>query len=112
MMKATAEERAIEWNEDKNLKIEIFQLKNMPGIDKASLDLRIESSSEKETTLVGIFEYTMKNVLFDALNALAMKRANSKLVDGIMAGHKKYIETGEIVNEKTQLNLKAVEDMN
>jgi hypothetical protein len=52
--------------------------------------------------------YTMKNILFDIMNALMMKRMNSQLLDGIMAGHKKYMETGEIVNEKTPLDLKQV----
>jgi hypothetical protein len=52
--------------------------------------------------------YTMKNVLFDIMNSLVMKRMNSQLLDGIMAGHKKYMETGEIVNEKTPLDLSQV----
>jgi len=50
----------------------------------------------------------MKNVLFDIMNALMMKRMNSQLLDGIMAGHKKYMETGEIVNEKPPLDLTQV----
>jgi hypothetical protein len=50
----------------------------------------------------------MKNVLFDIMNSLVMKRMNSQLLVGIMAGHKKYMETGEIVNEKTPLDLSQV----
>jgi hypothetical protein len=30
MMHATAEERIIEWNEGKNITIEVYKLKNMP----------------------------------------------------------------------------------
>jgi hypothetical protein len=111
MMKATAEERAIEWNDGQNIKIEIYELKNMPGIDKAYLDLRLNFVSENETELSGIFEYSMKNKLFETLNSLAMKRSNGKLINGIMAGHKKYIETGVIVNDKTPLDLSQVEEI-
>lgn len=38
--------------------------------------------------------------IFDIMNSLMMKNMNAKLLDGIMAGHKLYIETGTIVNEK------------
>jgi hypothetical protein len=58
--------------------------------------------------LRGTMTYTMKNVLFDIMNSLVMKRMNSQLLVGIMAGHKKYMETGEIVNEKTPLDLSQV----
>ena len=58
--------------------------------------------------LSGEMVYTMKNGFFDLVNSLMMKNMNAKLLDGIVAGHKKYIETGEIVNEKTKLDLSAV----
>ncbi|MCP3928998.1 MAG: SRPBCC family protein [Bacteroidetes bacterium] len=108
MMNATAEERVVEWNEGSNIKMEVYKFENMPGIDTAILDLKIEALNEDKTMLTGIFKYTMKNILFDAINAIAMKRANAKLINGIMAGHKKYIETGEIVTDKTHLDLKKV----
>ena len=79
----------------------------MPGIDKLSLALSVAPAGER-SVLRGTMTYTMKNVLFDIMNALMMKRMNSQLLDGIMAGHKKYMETGEIVNEKTPLDLTQV----
>jgi len=54
----------------------------------------------------------MKNGLFDIMNSLMMKKMNAKLMDGIMAGHKLYIETGTIVNDKTKLNLSQVTKFN
>jgi|GEM_PF-7070849 len=50
----------------------------------------------------------MKNLFFDVMNAVMMRGMNSKLLNGIVAGHKKYMETGEIVNEKTVLELDNV----
>ncbi|MCP9768980.1 hypothetical protein EGI22_13755 [Lacihabitans sp. LS3-19] len=111
MMGASAEEKVTEWNEGKNIKIEVAELKKMPGIDTMAMDLAIRNSGDK-TMLSGTMTYTMKNGFFDIMNSLMMKNMNAKLVDGIMAGHKLYIETGTIVNEKTKLDLTAVQKLN
>ena len=107
MMGASAEEKVTEWNEGKNFKIEVYELNKMPGIDTMELDLAIKANGSK-TILTGTMAYTMKNIFFDWANSLMMKNMNAKLLDGIMAGHKLYIETGTIVNEKTKLDLSKV----
>lgn len=107
MMGATAEERVVEWTEGQSITIEVYELRKMPGIDKLSLQLSIQPHA-RGSMLRGTMVYTMKNVLFDLFNALAMKKMNANLLDGIMAGHKKYMETGVIVNEKTPLDLGQV----
>jgi hypothetical protein len=107
MMGASAEEKVTEWNEGKNIKIEVQELKKMPGIKTMALDLAIRSQGEK-TILTSTMEYAMKNGFFDMMNSLMMKKMNTNLLDGIMAGHKLYIETGTIVNEKTKLDLSQV----
>ncbi|MCF8449996.1 MAG: SRPBCC family protein [Taibaiella sp.] len=111
MMGASAEEKVTEWNDGKNIKIEVQELKKMPGIDTMALDLAIGRQGEK-TTLTGTMAYSMKNGFFDVMNTLMMKNMNSKLLDGIMAGHKLYIETGAIVNEKTKLDTSIVKQLN
>lgn len=111
MMGASAEERIIEWNEEKNIRIEVFELRKMPGIDTLTLDLQIEKNAN-ETILTSVMKYTMKNGFFDFMNTIIMKKQNAKLLDGIMAGHKLYIETGQIVTEKTPLNLSQVIKIN
>lgn len=111
MMGASAEEKVVEWNEGKNVKIEVYELKKMPGIDTMALDLSISNKNEK-TILLSTMTYTMKNGFFDIMNSLMMKNMNAKLLDGILAGHKLYIETGTIVNEKTKLDLSPVVKLN
>jgi hypothetical protein len=111
MMGASAEEKVTEWNEGKNIKIEVEELKKMPGINTMALDLAIKENSGK-TILSGSMAYTMKNGFFDIMNSLMMKKMNAQLLDGIMAGHKLYIETGTIVNEKTKLDLTTVKKIN
>lgn len=107
MMGATSEERAIEWNEGKNIKIEAYEMKKLPGIKKIVVDFAIEAKGDK-TLLTSTMEYSMKNSFFDMMNSLMMKKMNSQLIDGIAAGHKKYIETGEIVKKDTKLELDKV----
>jgi hypothetical protein len=111
MMGASAEEKVTEWNEGKNIKIEVLELKKMPGIKTMVLDLAIRNQGEK-TILTSTMAYSMKNGLFDIINSLMMKKMNAKLLDGIMAGHKLYIETGTIVNDKTKLDLSQVTKFN
>jgi hypothetical protein len=107
MMGASAEEKVTEWNDGKNIKIEVQELKKMPGIKTMALDLAIRNQGEK-TILTSTMAYSMKNGFFDMMNSLMMKKMNAKLLDGIMAGHKLYIETGTIVNDKTKLDLSFV----
>ena len=111
MMGASAEEKVTEWNDGKNIKIEVTELKKMPGIDTMALDLAIRENGEK-TVLSSTMEYSMKNGFFEIMNSLMMKKMNAKLLDEIMAGHKLYIETGTIVNEKTKLDTSIVTQLN
>lgn len=107
MMGATSEERAIEWNEGKNVKIEAYEMKKLPGIKTITVDFAIEEKGNN-TLLTSTMEYSMKNFFFDIMNLLMMKKMNAQLIDGIAAGHKKYIETGEIVKKDTKLELDKV----
>jgi hypothetical protein len=111
MMGASAEEKVTEWNEGKNIKIEVLELKKMPGIKTMVLDLAIRNQGEK-TILTSTMAYSMKNGFFNMMNSLMMKKMNAKLLNGIMAGHKLYIETGTIVNDKTKLDLSIVKQVN
>lgn len=64
IMGASAEEKVTAWNDGKNIKIEVYQLNKMPGINTMSLDLAIRDMGPN-TVLTGTMAYTMKNVLFD-----------------------------------------------
>ena len=66
MMGASAEEKVVEWNEGKNIKIVVTELNKMPGIDTMALDLAIRNNGQN-TTLSSTMEYSMKIVFF-ALN--------------------------------------------
>jgi hypothetical protein len=111
MMGAKGEERVVKWEEGKLVKLEVYELQKMPGIDKMSAEFEVISKGDK-VVLRGTMEYTMKNGFFDFVNSLMMIGMNSKSWTGVMAGHKKYIETGERVFENTVLELNKVVSVN
>ena len=111
MMGATAEEKVTEWNEGESLKIEVYDLQKMPGVKTMAADFSVQQKG-KNAILRASLEYSMKNGFFDIMDSLMMKRMNTKLWNSVVAGHKKYIETGEIVTEKTVLELDKVITVN
>ena len=104
---AAAEEKVVEWNEGKSVKTETYALRRIPGIEKMAMELAVREKGD-HAILTGTLEYSMKNPLYDLVNQLVLKSRNEKLLDRILAGHKKYIETGDIVYETTPLDLNAV----
>jgi hypothetical protein len=107
MMGATSEERAVAWEEGEYMKIEAYELKNLPGIQTMTVDFAVRQKGD-HSVLTSTMEYSMKNAFFDLMDNLMMKKMNAQLLDGIVAGHKKYIEGGEIVTQKTVLELNKV----
>jgi hypothetical protein len=66
----------------------------------------------KKTILRADLHYTMKNVFFELMNTLVVKKMNTGNEDTLLAGHKKCIETGERVLEDTALELEKVVQLN
>ena len=108
---ATAEEKITAWKEGESLSIEVFDLKKIPGIKNMNADFMIRTDNGK-TILQANLHYDMKNIFFDVMNGLMIKRMNNKLWNSVVAGHKKYIETNERVVEKTVLELDKVIALN
>jgi hypothetical protein len=104
MMGGSAEERVTEWVEGQTVTVEVYELRKMPGLKTVKLRLDIAPNGNT-TVLTGTMTYSMKNAFFDLINTLVMKSMNTKLLNGILAGHKVYIETGELVTDKTPLDL-------
>jgi hypothetical protein len=111
MMGASVEERVTEWNDGESLKIDIYEFKKMPGIDTMQAHFKVRQENGK-TILRADLSYTMKNIFYDAMNVLMMKKMNTKNWDTVLAGHKKYIETGERVVKDTPLELNKVISLN
>ena len=104
---ATAEEKITAWMEGESLSIEVFNLKNMPGIKSMNADFMIRTENGK-TILQADLHYGMKNIFFDLMNSLMMKKMNAKVWNSLVAGYKKYVETNERVVERTVLELDKV----
>ena len=111
MMGATAEEKIIAWKEGESLSIEVYELNKMPGIKTMKADFSVRTENNK-TVLRADLHYDMKNAFFNMVNSLMMKKMNSKNWNTVLAGHKKYIETGERVVQDTPLELDKVVSLN
>jgi ribosome-associated toxin RatA of RatAB toxin-antitoxin module len=112
MMGASAEEKVLEWNEGESLKIGVYELKKLPGIKTMEANFKVKEIDSNKTMLTATLEYSMKNPLFNAMNSMMMKKMNTKNWNAVLAGHKKYIETGEIVTKETTLELDKVIELN
>ena len=111
MMGATVEEKIIKWKEGESMSIEIYEFHKLPGMKSMVADFEVRTENGK-TILRADLHYSMKNVLFDAMNSLMMKKMNTGNWNALLAGHKKYIETGERVLEDTVLELDKVIALN
>jgi len=107
MMGASAEEKITSWDEGESLSIEIYELKKLPGIKSMTANFKVRTENNK-TILRADLSYEMKNSFFDLMNSLVMKSMNTKNWNAVLAGHKKYIETGIRVVEDTVLELDKV----
>ena len=108
MMGAEVEERIVEWNEGKSMKIDVYEVKNMPMIT----DMKAEFSlipDGKSTIVSGIFEYNMKGALGILMNNITMKKMNEKAWVKFLAGIKHHLESGEDVEKSTKLDTSTVE---
>ena len=110
MMGATGEEKITKWIDGQLVKLEVYELKKMPGIKTMSAEFEVKPKGN-QSILRGTMQYSMKNGLFDVMNTLMMKKMNDKSWKSVIAGHKKYIETGEIVTQQTKLELNKVVDI-
>ncbi|MBL4755289.1 MAG: SRPBCC family protein [Flavobacteriales bacterium] len=107
-MDATIEERITDWKEGEYLKLEAYDWNNMPGLKSLEAEFSVYER-EGNTMLRASIHYSMKTIVYDILNSLMMRRLNIQYWDGLLAGHKRLIETGEHVTRETRLDLTQVE---
>ena len=111
MMGASVEERIIEWNEGESIKIDIYKRKNLPLVKDMIAEFKVREENGK-TILKASLDYSMSGGLGSLMNAMMMKKMNNKNWDNVLAGFKKHSESGELVDQKTKLDVGAVIDLN
>ena len=109
-MGSQVEEKIIGWNKGKSFKIELYDTKNIPMMKEMNAFFELETEKEG-TKLTTVFEYQMNNVVGKIFNNLKMKSMNEKSWLQFLAGIKHYSETGETVDEKTNLDLSTVKSI-
>lgn len=104
---ASVDEKIIEWDEGKSIRIELYNAKNLPMIRDMEALFELEEKNG-QTLLKGVFQYGMSNSIGQILNKLKMKKMNTNSWEAFMAGIKQNLETGEKIDKNTRLNLEAV----
>lgn len=107
-MGSEIDEKITAWKEGESMTINIFGFKNMPKMNNVNVYFTVEAKGDK-TLLKSSFEYEMASVIGRVMNKLLIKGANKKAWGDFIAGIKHNIETGERVNQKT--NLKVYKDL-
>lgn len=106
-MGASVEEKIIEWKEGESIKIDIYGRKNLPFIKDMIAEFVVRED-EGKTILSATLEYAMDGGVGKLMNSVMMKRMNTKSWNRLLAGFKKHSETGERVDQNTDLDLGAV----
>ena len=76
------------------------------------MEALFELEEKNDRTFVkGTFEYGMSNSIGQILNKLKMEKMNTKSWVSFLAGIKHNLESGEKIDNKTRLNLEAVEQL-
>lgn len=107
-MGASVDEKIIEWDEGKLMRIELYNPKNLPMIRDIEALFELEEKND-QTLIKGTFEYGMSNSIGRFFNKLTMEKMNTKSWVSFLAGIKHNLETGEKVDKNTSLNLEVVE---
>ena len=109
-MGASVDEKIIEWNEGKLMRIELYNPKNLPMIRDMEALFELEEKNDR-TFIKGTFEYGVSNTIGRIFNKLQMEKMNTKSWVAFLAGIKHNLESGEKIDNKTRLNLEAVEQL-
>jgi len=110
MMKkgATLDERVTVWEEGAYMKLEVYEIFNVPGIQTMIGDFQLIEKGEK-TILRSTLNYSMTSKSWGMMNKMAGKKKFTKVWRKVIAGYRHHIETGEEVTNKTKLDSKSVE---
>ena len=109
-MSASVEEKIIEWNEGESIKIDIYKRKNLPLVKEMIAEFAVREEKGK-TILRATLEYAMSGSFGGLMNAVMMEKMNIKNGNKVLAGFKKHSESGEIIDQKTELDLAAVKEI-
>lgn len=104
---ATLDERVIVWEEGTYLKLAVFKIYDVSGIQTMVGDFRMIKNGDK-TTLQSTLSYSMTSRMWGMMNKMAGKKKFAAIWRKVIAGYKYHIETGEEVTEKTELDISAV----
>ncbi len=101
------DEKVVQWDEERALGIEVYEMQKMPGMREATATFILsddEHAGDEQTKVELTMGYEIGlGVLGSTMNALGMRRQFSRAAIGLLAGLKHHVETGASVTGKTKL---------
>jgi len=108
MMGAELDERITDWQENEYLGIDIYQWRNLPMVRSMTASFALSDEGDA-TRLEATIAYSVgMGPIGWLMNQIMMRRMNTKGWESFAAGIKHHVETGELVEHDTPLNLAAV----
>lgn len=105
---STVDERIVEWAEGESFRIDIYQSTRLPLIKTSGGSFHV-ADHEGGTLLTGSLHYTVKHGVFGSLmEKLALRKQLAKEWKIYLAGTKKHIETGTLIDRDTRVPVEAV----
>ena len=102
---AHVKERIVGYKEGESMHVEIYESKGAPPFKTAFGTFSLEEK-DGGTLVKGIFEYKLKfGPLGSIMDAMMVKPKFGKAWDGLMAGMKTYVETGQEIDATTSKSL-------
>ncbi len=108
MKGASMDERIVAWSEGESLAFEVFASEKAPPFKTARVQLALRADGPA-TLATATLDYTMRHGPAGALlDRLVVSPQFGKVFGSMLAGLKHHVETGELVDELTELDLDAV----
>lgn len=105
----TISEEVSVWEPNKRLVIDIVDFKAMPGMRASTVEFDLAAVSDTRTTVTFSMGYTVGlGAVGAAMDKMMLKSQMTSGLEGMAAGLKKHIETGETINPKSKIPVDAV----
>ncbi len=105
---STVDERIVEWTEGESFRIDIYESSRLPMIKTSGGSFLVEED-DTGTRLTGSLHYTLKyGPIGSIFEALALRKQLSKEWKIFLAGTKKHIESGTLIDRETRVPVDAV----
>ena len=105
---ASVEERIVGWTENEMLDIDIYESNRFPVVTNVGATFTLQPF-EGGTSLEGVIHYDLKfGAIGSAMHSMSIRKQSDRGWRLFLAGIKKHVETGEVIEKDTRVPVEAV----